>query len=86
MLHLRERVCVSIHQDYGSCIIVPFLDCDTVGSEWIDQEEVRTVYECKDKTNNALLHEAPRQISDRLFTRAMRRCAHENSVATGQLV
>ena len=34
-------------------MIIPFLDCDTVGSEWTNQEEVRTtgetVYECKDK-------------------------------------
>ena len=68
----RERVGVSIHQDCGSYIMIPFLDCDTVGSECIDQEEVRTtsetVYECKDKTNNAFLHETPRQISNRLFT------------------
>ena len=41
--------------------VLPFLDCDTAGSEQTNQEEVRatgeTVYECKDKTNNALLHE-----------------------------
>ena len=37
----RERVGVSIHQDCGSYIIFPVLDCDTVGPEWIDQEEVR---------------------------------------------
>ena len=34
-------------------MIKTFLDCDTLGSEWIDQEEVRTtgetVCECKDE-------------------------------------
>ena len=68
----RERVGVSIPQDCGSYVIIPFLDCDTVGSEWIDQEEVRTtnetVYECKDKTNSVLLHKTPRQIPNRLVT------------------
>ena len=38
-LENRERVGVSIHQDCASSIIAPFVDCDTVGSEWIDQEE-----------------------------------------------
>ena len=28
-----ERVGVSIHQDCGSSRIIPFLDCDTAGSE-----------------------------------------------------
>ena len=29
----RERVGVSVHQDCGSHMIIPFLDCDTAGSE-----------------------------------------------------
>ena len=45
---------------------------DTVGSEQTNQEEMpttgETVYECKDKTDNALLHGTPRQVSNRLFT------------------
>ena len=49
-----------------------FLDCDTVGPAQTNQEEARatgeTVHDCKDKTNNELLHETPRQISSRLFT------------------
>ena len=74
LLHFgfRERVTVSIHQDCGSDMIVPYLDCDTVGSEWTNQEKMRTtgetVYDCKDKTDDALLHGTPRQISNRLFT------------------
>ena len=54
----REWVGVSIHQDCGSFFTVPLLDCDTAGSEWIDQEEVRTtsdtVYDWKDKTNKTM--------------------------------
>ena len=72
---LRERVGVKIRQDRGSniiIVIIPSLGCDTVGSEQTNEEEVRTtgetVYECKGKTNNALLHETPKQISNRLFT------------------
>ena len=83
----RERVGVKIHQDRESNIIrviIPFLDCDTVGSAKTNKEEVRrtseTVCECKDKTNHALLHETPKQISNRL----LRRCAHKDSVTTGQ--
>ena len=53
-------------------MIIPFLDFDTVGSEWTNQEEMQTagetVYESKDKTDNALLHGTPRQILNRLFT------------------
>ena len=71
----RERVGVKIHQDRGSnvkIVRIPFLDCDTVGSEQTNQEEVRTtgetVYECKGKTNVALLQETPKQIPKRLFT------------------
>ena len=50
-------------------MIIPFLDSDTVGSEKTNQEEMRTtgetVYECKDRADNALVHETPRQISKR---------------------
>ena len=52
-------------------MIIPFLDCDTVGSKQTNQEEMRTtseaVYGCKDKTDNALLHGTPRHFSNRLF-------------------
>ena len=62
--------------------IIPFLDCDTVGSEWTNQEEVRTtgetVFDCKDRTNNAPLHVTPRKISKRLnHARSVHDCAHD---------
>ena len=67
-------------------MVIPFLNCDTVGSEWIDREVVRTtgetVHGCKDKTNNALLHETPRQIPNRLFTKP---CANVHTRILSQL-
>ena len=44
-LVFSERVGVSIHQDCGSKMIIPFLDCDTAGSEQTNQEEVRATGE-----------------------------------------
>ena len=82
---IRERVI--IHKDCGSCLIIPILDLESVVRMYQQDDEQTAgspVYVCKDETNNALLQETPRQNSNRLLTGAMRRCAHNNSVATEQ--
>ena len=72
LLEIAKRVGISVHQDRGSYMIIPFLDCDTAGSEQTARrrcgQQARPCMSARDKTNNALLHETPRQISNRLFT------------------
>ena len=57
-LNLSLQIMMSTHQDCGSDMRILFMDCDSEGSEWTNQEEMRTtgesVCECKDKTDSAL--------------------------------